>query len=181
MWLGAAGCLLGGLVADRLVRRTGNPDRVRRRLCSLSLVLAGVSWLAAVYAPNVHCFALAVSLAAFFNDLTMPSAWAVCQTIGGRFAGVAAACMNTIGTIGSAVAIWLTGMLVERWLTGRAMALGVAADQLPASEKHAAALAGYNWGLITYAAAYLLAAACWWWWIDPTRTIIAPTTPAEPE
>ena len=79
LWLGAVGCLLGGLVADRLLRRTADPDRIRRRLCSASLVLAGLSWLAAIYAPNVHCFVLAVSLAAFFNDLTMPSAWAVCQ------------------------------------------------------------------------------------------------------
>jgi len=87
---GAVGCLIGGLVADRLTRRTGNPDRVRRRLCSMSLVLAGLCWLAAIYATNIHGFVLAVSLAACFNDLTMPSAWAVCQTIGGRYAGMAA-------------------------------------------------------------------------------------------
>jgi MFS transporter, ACS family, glucarate transporter len=179
LWLGAVGCLLGGLVADQLLRRTGDPDRARRRLCSTSLVLAGLSWLAAICATSVHGFALAVSLAAFFNDLTMPSAWAVCQNIGGRFAGVAAACMNTIGTLGSVAAIWLTGMLVERSLAIRATALGMAADKLPAPEKHAAALAGYDWGLVAYAAAYLLAAGCWWW-IDPSRTIIAQTTPADP-
>jgi MFS transporter, ACS family, glucarate transporter len=178
LWLGAAGCLIGGLAADRLLRRAADPDRIRGRLCSISLVLAGFSWIAAIYAPNVHYFALAVSLAAFFNDLTMSSAWAVCQTVGGRYAGTAAACMNTIGTLGSVAAIWLTGMFVERSLSIGAKAIGVAADKLPAAEKHAASLAGYDLGFVTYAIAYALAAAGWWW-IDPTRTIVA-QTPADP-
>jgi len=170
LWLGAVGCLIGGLVADRLTRRTGNPDRVRRRLCSMSLVLAGLCWLAAIYATNIHGFVLAVSLAACFNDLTMPSAWAVCQTIGGRYAGMAAACMNTIGTFGAAAAVSSTGMFVERSLAVRATAMGVDAEKLSASDKHVASLAGYDWALVTYAAAYLLAAACWWW-INSSRTI----------
>ena len=172
LWLGAAGCLLGGLVADRLLRRAGNPVRLRKRLCSASLVLAGLSWLAAIFATNVHGLALAVALAAFFNDLTMPSAWAVCQNIGGRYAGIAAACMNTIGTAGGAVAIWFTGMLVEHSLALRASTLGIAAGRLSGSEKYAASIAGYDWGLAVFALAYLLAAACWWW-IDPTQTIVS--------
>ncbi len=170
LWLGAVGCLLGGWVADRLLRRTTEPDRVRRRLCSASLVLASLGWLAAIYAPNVHCFVLAVSLSAFFNDLTMPSAWAACQNIGGRYAGIAAGCMNTIGTLGSAFAIWLTGVFVEHSLADKVAAIGIAADGLPAADKHQASLAGYDRGLIVYAAAYLLAAACWWR-IDSARTI----------
>jgi MFS family permease len=177
LWLGAIGCFLGGLVTDRLLRGTGDPDRARRRLCSTSQVLAGLGWLAAIKAPNVHCLALAVSLAAFFNDVTMPSAWAICQSIGGRFTAIAAACMNTIGTLGSAAGVWLTGMLVEHSLGARATAMGVAVDNLPATEKHAASLAGYDWAILTYAAAYLLAAGCWWW-IDPTRSIIAQSTAA---
>jgi MFS family permease len=170
LWLGAVGCLLGGLVADRLIRRTSDPDRIRRRLCSVCLVLAGLCWLAAIYATNVHGFVLAVSLAAFFNDLTMPSAWAVCQTIGGRYAGMAAACMNTIGTFGAAAAVRSTGMFVKHSLANKVTALAVAADKLSTLDKHTASLAGYDWALFTYAIAYLLAAACWWW-INPTRTI----------
>ena len=124
-------------------------------------------------------FVLAVSLTAFFNDLTMPSAWAVCQNIGGRFAGVAAACMNTIGTLGSAAAVWLTGVLVEHSLAVRAVTIGGAAEKLPASERYLASLAGYDRAFVVYAVAYLLAAACWWW-IDPTRGITPQPAPAEP-
>ncbi len=179
LWLGAVGCLLGGLAADRLLRRTSNPDRVRRRICAVCLVLAALSWLAAIYAANVHLFVLAVSLTAFFNDLTMPSAWAVCQNIGGRFAGVAAAWMNTIGTLGSAAAVWLTGVLVEQSLAVRAVTIGAAAEKLPASESYLASLAGYDRAFVVYAVAYLLAAACWWW-IDPTRGVKPQPAPAEP-
>ncbi len=179
LWLGVAGCLLGGLVADRLLPRARDPDRVRRRVCSVCLLLAAASWLAAIYATNVHVFIAAVSLAAFFNDLTMPSAWAICQRVGGRFAGVAAACMNTIGTLGAAGSLWLTGLLVEHSLAAGAIAHGTTAVQLPAAEKLAASLAGYDRSFLTYSAAYLLAAACWRW-IDPARGIMPQSQPDRP-
>jgi hypothetical protein len=110
--------------------------------------------------------------------MTMPSAWAVCQSIGERYAGVAAACMNTIGTLGAAASIWMTGMLVEHSLASKAMTIGVAADNFPTSEKHVASLVGYDQAFVTYAAAYLLAAAGWHW-IDPTRSIMAQTAPVD--
>jgi len=66
--------------------------------------------------------------------------------------------MNTIGTFGAAAAVSSTGMFVERSLAVRATAMGVDAEKLSASDKHVASLAGYDWALVTYAAAYLLAA-----------------------
>ena len=85
---GSAACLIGGLMTDRFVRRTGN-RRLGRRLfgmighglCAMCYFAAlgvlllypdhatrtiGVAWL----------FILAVALAAFFNDMTMGAAWA---------------------------------------------------------------------------------------------------------
>ena len=58
-------------------------------------------------------FFLAISLAAFWNDLTMGAAWATCQDIGKRYAAIVAGCMNTIGNLGGAAAGWITGAIVK--------------------------------------------------------------------
>ncbi len=90
LWVGAAGCLAGGFLADWLARRWANRGRVRRVLCTSSLALAAVCWGAAIVAPNIHVFCLAVSSAAFWNDLMIASAWTTCQEMGRQFAGITA-------------------------------------------------------------------------------------------
>jgi MFS family permease len=178
LWVGAAGCLAGGVLADRLARRWADRRRARRLLCSSSLALAAACWCAAIVAPNVHAFCLAVSSAAFLNDLMMASAWTACQDMGRRFAGITAACMNTVGTCGSALSGWLTGTLVHASLAAQADQLQEGIGELPRSVAQAAELAGYDQSFATYAAAYVVAALCWQL-IDSTRPI-APAN-AEPE
>ena len=45
-----------------------------------------VCLLTALFMPDSFGFFLAISLAGFFIDLTMGSAWAFCQDIGRRYA-----------------------------------------------------------------------------------------------
>jgi len=129
--LGAISCLLGGFLVDWLIRRTGNRRRTRQYVGMAAESLCALGWLAAIFAPNANWFFLAISLAAMFNDLTLPNAWATCQDIGQRYTAVTAACMNTIGTLGAVTANLLTGTI------------------------------GYNRSFITFAVAYLISALCW--------------------
>ena len=161
LWLGAFSCLGGGLLVDSLIRRTGSRQRTRRRVGMVAESLCAVGWIAAIFAPNVHAFVLAISLAALCNDMTLASAWATCQDIGGRYTAVTAACMNTAGAIGAAVAGWATGTIIERTLAAHASNLQVTVEQLPANEKHAAIMAGFDYNFMSYAAAYVVAALCW--------------------
>ena len=46
-------------------------------------------------------------------DLMLPSAWAMCMTIGGRFGGTATAVMNTLGNLGGFVCAAAFGYLVQ--------------------------------------------------------------------
>ena len=84
LWIGAFSCLAGGIFVDWLIRRTGNRQRARRLLGMTAEGLCRSGWIAAIFAPNVHLFILAISLAALCNDMTLASAWATCQDIGGR-------------------------------------------------------------------------------------------------
>jgi MFS transporter, ACS family, glucarate transporter len=171
LWIGAISCLGGGVLVDWLIRRTGNRRRSRRWVGVIAQGLCAVGWFAAVFAPNVHCFFLAISIAALCNDLTLASAWATCQDIGQRYTAVTAACMNTIGTLGGAAAGWLSGTIVELTFNAQATTLHVAVEALSPSDKHAALSAGFNYCFMTYAFAYFISAVCWRF-IDSTKPIV---------
>jgi hypothetical protein len=121
-----------------------------------------------------------VSSAAFFNDLTIASAWATCQDIGRRYAAVTAACMNTAGAIGAAIAGWLTGTLLERSLASHAAETARTVAEFSPTEKHAALLDGYHASFLTYASVYVLSALCWLV-IDASKPLEQDDKPALPE
>jgi sugar phosphate permease len=169
LWVGAAGCFLGGVFVDGLARLLGDRRRARQALGVSALSLGAACWWGAVRAESIHQFSVLISLAAFTIDLTLGAAWASCQDLGRSHAAVTAATMNTIGTLGNALAGWLIGALVEGSLAGRARLLDVAVAKLPTAEKHAAVLAGYQSAFGTFLFAFLMAAACW--------TLINPRVP----
>jgi MFS family permease len=161
LWLGAVGCIFGGYLTDRLLRR-GMTRRWSRRLPGMvgHFMCAGCC-LAAAFAPTAFWFFVAISLAAFFNDLMMGSAWAACQDIGGRHTAVLAGCMNTAGSVGAAAAGWFSGLILERHLDDQANLALVSVEALPEELKRAALVAGYSANLMVFAAVYCVAALSW--------------------
>lgn len=173
--MGAIGCLLGGMITDAIIRRTGD-RRLARRFCGwIGHGLCVACFLVCPFAPNAFVFFIAVSLAAFFTDLTVPSAWATCQDIGGRYAATIGAFMNTGAGLAGALAGWITGSVLENSIATRAAELGVAAANLTTGQTNAAMLQGYHITFYTFAALYVVAFFCWFK-IDPTRLIESATT-----
>jgi MFS family permease len=171
LWIGAAGCLLGGWLTDALGERWGDRRKARRRLATVAFLVGAAAFAVAPWANSAAALFAALSLAAFCGDLTVAAAWATCQDVGQRFAATAAACMNTIGTVGAATAGWATGTLLEAALARGATDAGRTVVELGPSEKAAAYAVGYALCFGTFAVAYLVAAACWQW-IDPNRPIV---------
>ena len=183
--MGAAGCLIGGWLTDAFIHRTGNRKWGRRLFGVFGSGLCALCFLGCLIAPNVFLFVLALSLAAFCNDMTMGSSWAVCQDIGRRYAAIVAGCMNTIGNLGGAVAGLLTGYILEgarsAFTEGKGQALqGLIESQTIAAQFSkenagalgvlqsvydaqlvAAELPGYQLSLLTFAVAYLIALVLW--------------------
>ncbi len=170
LWLGAVGCLAGGFFTDWFIRRTGDRRLGRRLLGIVGHALCAVCYFSSIYAPTAFTFFLAISLAAFCNDLTMGSAWATCQDIGRKYAAIAAGCMNTIGNLGGAVAGTLTGYILNHAKAGYADKLGVAVDTLTKSQIAEAQLPGYHINFMSYAVVYCVAIGCWFL-IDATKPI----------
>src|SRR5262245_9368622 len=113
---GVVSCLLGGVLSDWLVRRTASRKWGRRLVGSVSLALAGLTCLAAVWCAEVWLMALAFSAWFFFNDATMGPAWAACADVGERHAGTLSGAMNMTGAFLGAVGMALAGSLLHRGL-----------------------------------------------------------------
>ncbi|WP_343229861.1 MFS transporter [Roseimicrobium sp. ORNL1] len=173
---GALGCLFGGMITDSIIRRTGDRKRARRLCGWVGHSICVLCFLIAPVAPNAFIFFLAVSLAALCTDLTLPSAWATCQDIGGRFAGTIGAFMNMGAGLAGALAGWVTGSVLERSVMNHAVSLGVEVKALTTEQANAALLHGYHMNFYSFAALYVVAFLCWFK-IDPTRPIDPATAP----
>jgi nitrate/nitrite transporter NarK len=179
LWMGATTCLVGGYLSDLFVRRTGNRRWGRSLWGVIGHALCGLCYLACLVTPTAFTFFLAISFAAFWNDLTMGAAWATCQDIGRRYAAIVAGCMNTVGNLGGAAAAWLTGEILERTLAAHAAAQGVAIEALSETEKASGLWPGYQINFAVFGAVYFLAVLLWLR-IDATRPVAPDFVPEAP-
>jgi MFS transporter, ACS family, glucarate transporter len=176
LWVGAMACLAGGFLTDLFIRRTGNRKWGRRLFGVCGHGLCGLCYLACLFAPNAFTFFAAISLAAFFNDLTMGSAWATCQDIGRRYAAIVAGCMNTVGNMGGAAAGWATSRILRMSIASYADAQGLDVGSLTDAQRVAGQAFGYQINFVTFAAVYFLAVLLWMR-VDSTKPVVGEDKP----
>jgi ACS family glucarate transporter-like MFS transporter len=144
--LGGVACILGGILSDRYIRRTG--DRVWGRKLYGMIGYAGCSlcYVAAIlFIDRPYLLIASIALVGFFNDLTMGPAWATAQDIGKRYAAIVSGCMNMIGNLGGALSNFITGYLIKYHTTN-----GVVSQD------------GYFICLTMYAVAYAVGVYFWY-------------------
>jgi len=161
LWVGAFGCLSGGYCISLLDRRVRNRRLSRRILGMTAMLGCALCWSIARQADNLHVFCISVVMSAFCSDMTMGAIWATCQDIGRHRIAVAAAFMNTIGTLGGALAGWLTGSLVQQAVARQAFLEQVPIESLSASARALSEYHGFQFVFLTYLIVYLIAAGCW--------------------
>jgi MFS family permease len=116
--IGMLGCLLGGLMSDAIIRRTGDRKWGRRWPGMIGYGLAGVCYLLAatskMIAPdNLWLFAGFLILMGFCNDLIMAPSWAAAQDIGREYSATVSGAMNMVGNlIGSVSGIVFTNLVM---------------------------------------------------------------------
>jgi ACS family glucarate transporter-like MFS transporter len=165
--LGAVACLLGGILSDSFIARTGNRRWGRRLFGVAGHGLAAVCFLGAIFADqDVWLFVFAIGFAAFFNDMMMGAAWASCLDIGKRYAGIVAGCMNTIGNLGGAAAGVLTGYIIDLSRAGLPSAA-------PKAEVLEVSRSGWTINFALFGFVFLLG-AIFWMFFDSTTPIEGP-------
>ena len=112
--LGAGANLLGGWMSDLLVKRFGLRNG-RRFLGAFSLAAGSLCVLATALSEGKLMGVVLISVGYGFMDLMLPSAWAMCLDIGGRYAGAVSGAMNSSGHIGGFTCSVLFGYLVAHF------------------------------------------------------------------
>ena len=148
LFFGGLGAIVCGLVTPRLVRQTGSVARTRQRIAMLGFTGAAALLVCSSYVRDPLLAMLAMGLASFCNDLTMPGSWSTCMDVGARYAGTLSGSMNMMGSIGAAVAPLVIGIILDS--------------------------SGRNWTLTFWISGiiYFLGGLCWLW-LDPVTPIEA--------
>lgn len=111
--LGGIGCWLTGLITPRLIHTFGNIKRVRCSLGFLGFMGAGLCVFLSISLNNPIAAMVALGMAGFWNDLTIPGSWATCMDKGGRFAGTLSGWMNMMGSFGGFLAGLSAGYILS--------------------------------------------------------------------
>lgn len=160
--IGMFGCLFGGMLTDRYIRRTGDRKWGRRIFGMLGYGLAGVCYLSAagarVYDPaNLWLFAGCLIAVGFTNDLMLATAWATAQDIGRRYSAIVSGAMNMIGNLGAALGNLITGLILAAHTV----------------EGSGVQTAGYVICFVLFASVYGVGVLVWLF-IDPSKPIPLP-------
>jgi MFS family permease len=110
--LGTLGCLVGGVLSDRLVARFGL--KTGRRLVGCGALATSAALLLAMTLTRSKPAIVALSSLGFgVADLMLPVAWAVCLDIGRNHTGTVTGTMNMAGQLGGFICSVLFGYVVE--------------------------------------------------------------------
>ncbi|MBV9559516.1 MAG: MFS transporter [Bradyrhizobium sp.] len=111
---GVVGDTLGGLVSDRILRRTGNRVAARRNVIITGMLGSLVLLTPVMLVHDVIIAALSLAAAFFFVELVVAPIWAVPMDIVPRHAGLASGMMNFGFGVAGIISPPVFGFLIDR-------------------------------------------------------------------
>ena len=114
LFSGVVGDTVGGVVSDRLLRKTGSVLLARRSVIVVGFLGAFLFLLPVVIFHNLTIAAAGLSLAFFFAELIVAPIWSVPMDIAPRYAGTASGMMNFGFGVAGLVSPSSFGYLVDR-------------------------------------------------------------------
>ncbi len=148
---GGIACLVGGVLSDAVVRRTGwrRLGRAMFPVCGCLVAAIAMLLIPRVSTQREATILMCVAAAAF--DFGQAANWASIVDIGGRHAALSMGLINMIGNLGASAQPYIGARIFNTF--------------------------GWNTLFVVYAGAFLLAMATWAV-INPTRTFYEERTPA---
>ena len=111
---GVLGDALGGIVSDRILRKTGNRNKARRNLVVAGFLLSLGSMLPILFLHSLTWAAICLSLAFFFSEFTIGPMWAIPMDIAPRFSGSASGLMNTGSALAAIISPLVSGYVIDK-------------------------------------------------------------------
>jgi len=110
---GVAGDAVGGIVSDRVLKRTGSLQSARRNLIIVGMIGAFLFLLPVALTRDLKTVAICLSVACFFSELVVAPIWAVPMDIAPRYAATASGMMNFGFGLAGIVSPLVFGMLLD--------------------------------------------------------------------
>ncbi|MGY2486956.1 MFS transporter [Cupriavidus sp. CP313] len=111
---GVVGDTLGGVLSDRIYRRTGNLRRARGAILFVGLAGSLMFIAPMTFTADAVNAVILLSLSFFFLELTNAVLWSLPLDIAGKYAGTAGGMMNTGFGVAGMVSPVVFGYLIER-------------------------------------------------------------------
>jgi MFS transporter, ACS family, glucarate transporter len=146
LFFGGIGAFISGFISARMTRATGSVGLTRKILGVGGFLGACVLMALSTFIADPVIAVVALALASFCNDLTLPGSWSACMDVGGPYAGTLSGTMNMMGNAGGALASAMAPYIL-RW-------------------------SGLDWNYVIYVAAAVYFCGIFFWiTVDPVTPI----------
>jgi MFS family permease len=112
---GVVGDTLGGLVTDRLLRRTADLRRARCWTVAACLLLSSLALIPLVLTHDLGVSLACLSAGFFFAEMTIGPMWAIPMDVAPGYSGTASGMMNTGSALAAITSPVVSGYLIDRY------------------------------------------------------------------
>ncbi|RHA15652.1 MFS transporter [Megasphaera sp. AM44-1BH] len=110
---GTIGDTLGGLISDKIWKKTGNGKLARRIVPMTGMLIAAAFMIPGALTESAYMAVFFMACSLFGLEMAVGVYWATCLDIGNDYAGTISGFMNTIGNIGSALSPLVFGAVLQ--------------------------------------------------------------------
>ena len=111
---GVVGNTVGGIVSDRILKRTGNVVAARRNVIIFSFLSALLLLIPVINSTDMTTITLCLGLAFFCLELTIGPIWAVPMDITPKYVGVASGLVNAGSAVAGILSPILFGVIIDK-------------------------------------------------------------------
>lgn len=112
---GVVGDTLGGIVTDKLYKRTGSLRRARSAMVAVCMSFSLLSLLPLLYSHDLYLCLGCLCGGFFFAEMTIGPMWAIPMDIAPEFSGTASGLMNTGSALAAIISPVISGMLIDKF------------------------------------------------------------------
>jgi MFS family permease len=111
---GVFGDTVGGMLSDRILRRTGDVEAARRNVILVSFLGAFAFLMLLHFSSDFNVKLIGVACAFFMIELTIGPIWAVPMDVAPRYAGIASGFVNAGAAVAGIVSPIVFGLIIDR-------------------------------------------------------------------
>ncbi|WP_296257754.1 MULTISPECIES: MFS transporter [unclassified Pseudomonas] len=110
---GVVGDTLGGIVSDRIYKRTRDLNKARSRMVAICLALTLAALMPLMFTHDMYVSLGCLAVAFFFSEMTIGPMWAIPMDIAPDHCGTASGMMNTGSAMAAIVSPVAAGLLID--------------------------------------------------------------------